>query len=348
MYKILFVYDSDELYEQIKGLHIWGEPSDFIIEDVANDGIEAYRKLKEKSYDLVITEIRKTGMDGIQLLRRAKSEGLCSRIALCSKFSDFNYARQGIILGAFDYFVQPFDEPLFFSMFSRIKNESHEYEAKNICYTEIIFDCFKRRDNDIHEHINNIFNEIYSKYTNVINADKAIRNICSSLIDEVFNNYEWLDLYIEPQNFYNLDSINENNQGTYKERYCTIIGDLYNEFARLCPYADDEKIQEVILYILNNPESNLKQKDIANELHINSTYLSTVFMAHTKIRFVDYVTAIKIKRAAYLLENTQMKITDIAERLGYKDIGYFSRLFKKEYEIPPSEYRVLNAYNYEI
>ena len=49
--------------------------------------------------------------------------------------------------------------------------------------------------------------------------------------------------------------------------------------------------------ILNNPENNLKQKDIAIELYINSSYLSTVFPAQTGIRFVDYLTTVKLKRA---------------------------------------------------
>lgn len=61
------------------------------------------------------------------------------------------------------------------------------------------------------------------------------------------------------------------------------------------PNCNNSKIQEVILYILNNPENNLKQKDIATELYINSSYLSTVFPTQTGIRFVDYLTTVKLK-----------------------------------------------------
>ncbi|MCC8097920.1 MAG: hypothetical protein LIO44_05070 [Eubacterium sp.] len=74
MYRTLFVYDSDELLKQVEALHIWGEASKFVIEDVANDGITARNKMKQKKYDLVITEIRITGMDGLQLLRTPKAE----------------------------------------------------------------------------------------------------------------------------------------------------------------------------------------------------------------------------------------------------------------------------------
>lgn len=74
-------------------------------------------------------------------------------------------------------------------------------------------------------------------------------------------------------------------------------------------------MQDVILYILNNPESDLKQKTIASKLYMNSSYLSTVFATQTGMRFVDYITTVRLKRAGWLLKNTEMKITEIALRL---------------------------------
>ena len=136
MYKTLLVFDNYDLLEEIKKLSIWGDSSEFEITDVVSDGVSAYRKIRENRYDLVITEIRIMGMDGLQLLRNVKKEGICSHIVLCSEFEDFNYARQGIILGAYDYFVKPFDETLFFSMFNRIKNETFGGEATGIYYAE--------------------------------------------------------------------------------------------------------------------------------------------------------------------------------------------------------------------
>jgi AraC-like DNA-binding protein len=50
----------------------------------------------------------------------------------------------------------------------------------------------------------------------------------------------------------------------------------------------------------------------------------------------------------WLLKETNMKITDIAERLDYKDMGYFSRLFKNKYKLPPSAYRLSDGDDYQI
>ena len=81
---------------------------------------------------------------------------------------------------------------------------------------------------------------------------------------------------------------------------------------------------------------------------MNGSYLSTVFSTQTQIRFVDYLTNIKLKRAGWLLLNTSMKVVEIAERLDYKDVGYFSKMFKKKYGVTPSEYRIPDDYTYQI
>ncbi|MFR5772864.1 MAG: response regulator [Lachnospirales bacterium] len=76
MYKTLLVFDNYDLLEDIKNLSIWGDSSEFEITDVVNDGVSAYRKIRENRYDLVITEIRIMGMDGLQLLRNVKKRNM--------------------------------------------------------------------------------------------------------------------------------------------------------------------------------------------------------------------------------------------------------------------------------
>lgn len=348
MYKTLLIFNSYELLMEIQKLHIWGEPSEFEITAVMNDGLSAYREMKQNRYDLVISEVQIPSIDGLQLLRQTKQEGLCSHFVICSEFVDINYARQGIILGAFDYFVKPFDESLFFSMFNRIKNETYENEAIEVYYSDEILALFENHDNGIYEYVADILDKIYDESKDILSADKKVKQIFNSVINRVFDNNEWLDLYIEQNNFYTVESIHEENYLSYKKHYTNMLCNLFKEYCELNPSVNNEKIQEVILYILNNPESDLKQKTIASKLYINSSYLSTVFTAHTELRFVDYLTSVKLKRAAWLLKNTSMKIIDIAIRLDYKDIGYFSRLFKKQYGITPSVYRIPDSYNYQI
>lgn len=346
MYKTMLVFDNHELLQEIKDLHIWGQLSEFEITYVCSDGLSAYRELKRKRYDLVITEIRITGMDGLQLLRTAKKEGICGHIVLCSEFCEFHYARQGIILGAFDYFVRPLDKTLFISMFSRIKNETNENMAIEIQYEEEIMTFFENHDSGIYEYIPEMLKDIYSSASDLLVADKTIQHIFQVVIDTVFEKNEWFDLFILPQDFYTVGTLHEKEEDSYVKQYENKIKQLFKEYCELFPQHNNT-IQKVILYILNNPESDLRQKTIASELNMNCSYLSTIFAVQTGQRFVDYLTKVKLKRAGMLLQKTKMTITDIANRLSYKDLGYFSRLFKKQFGVTPSEYRNM-SHSYHI
>lgn len=346
MYKTMLVFDNHELLEEIKNLHIWGPLTDFEIASIHFDGLSAYRELKRQRYDLLITEIRITGIDGLQLLRRAKREGFCGHIVLCSEFCEFNYARQGIILGAFDYFVKPMDKTMFISMFSRIKNETDENAAIEIQYEEELMEFFNNRDQGIYTYIPEMLREIYASASDVLVADKIIQNIFQSVIDKVFDENEWFDLFLSPQDFYTLGTLHEKEADSYIKQYESKLKRLFREYCELFPVHND-KIQKVILYILNNPESDLRQKTIAMELNMNCSYLSTIFAAQTEERFVDYLTKVKLKRAGMLLQKTTMTITNIANRLAYRDLGYFSKLFKKQFGMTPSEYRNLD-HDYHI
>ena len=344
----MLVFDNYELLSDVQNLHIWGDISDFEIVKVVRDGNSAYKEMKKQKYDLIITEIYITGIDSLQLLRRAKSEGLCDHIVLCSERSNFDYARHGIILGAFDYFVKPFDINQFYSMFSRIKNEVYANGASEILYAEELLAYFENRDKGIYEYIDEMLSKIYSYNGDSFSADREVQQIYKTVINQIFAENEWLDLYISQEDFYVPGIIKEGDCNSYKMHYRNKLQDLFEEYSILFPNTHNEKIKEVILYILFNPESDLKQKTIANNLYINSSYLSTVFSAHTDIRFVDYLTMVKMKRAGWLLRKTELKITEIALRLDYRDMGYFSRLFKKLYKLTPSEYRMPENYTFEI
>ena len=212
-------------------------------------------------------------------------------------------------------------------------------DRKNISDTDLKNECisalsyvFSLQNNTLAEQIKAVKNKIASVCTDTYKAETAIKEIYFLTYEKLFADNEWLELYISREN---LSSTEEQ------------LEILYREYTAIFPKCSD-KAAEVVSYILNNPESDLKQKTIAQKLYINSSYLSTVFSAQTGIRYVDYLTTIKLKRAAYLLMNTNLGIGEIAERLDYKDIGYFSRLFKLRYGMPPTQYRLPYNYTYEI
>lgn len=87
----------------------------------------------------------------------------------------------------------------------------------------------------------------------------------------------------------------------------------------------------------NDPQ--LALADIAEELHISQNYLRFLIKEGTGCSFVKYLTSLRLERAALMLEQTELKVQEIALKVGLDDAGYFSRIFTKEYGCSPSVYR---------
>ncbi|MDN3017112.1 response regulator [Paenibacillus sp. BSR1-1] len=101
-------------------------------------------------------------------------------------------------------------------------------------------------------------------------------------------------------------------------------------------------IREAIDYINKNIKNELTQKEVADHVHLNPSYLSVLFKEHVKLTFSEYVTRRRIQRAKELLISTNLPINDIAEESGYKTAKYFIKIFKELEGLTPSAYRKIN------
>lgn len=78
---------------------------------------------------------------------------------------------------------------------------------------------------------------------------------------------------------------------------------------------------------------------IAEKLHVNGAYLSTIFKEETKENYSEYLTKVRIEKAKELLKELDLNISQIADKVGYTSARYFSRIFEEETGLKPSEYR---------
>lgn len=104
-----------------------------------------------------------------------------------------------------------------------------------------------------------------------------------------------------------------------------------------------EAVEEARKYIDAFYMNDLSLTMLANRFHINPTYLSELFKKQTGSNFSDYVAQVRIGRAAELLGDPSMRLSDIAELVGFANASYLSSVFKKHYGISPNEYRRLPA-----
>ncbi|GAA0308966.1 YesN/AraC family two-component response regulator [Gracilibacillus halotolerans] len=94
-------------------------------------------------------------------------------------------------------------------------------------------------------------------------------------------------------------------------------------------------------WILENLEKQITVEKIAQQVYLNPTYLCEVFKTETGETILDFVTKARISKAKYLLENSNLKIYEVAQKVGYSDTKYFSKLFKRHHGILPSTIKEL-------
>lgn len=120
MYKILIVEDDSALRFIYSKKKVWSDCG-FSIEDQASNGRDALSYIEKKKYDLILTDIQMSFIDGIELLREMRSRNIGSEVVFVSSYDEFEYARQGIVLGAADYILKPADDIKLREMLVRIR-----------------------------------------------------------------------------------------------------------------------------------------------------------------------------------------------------------------------------------
>ncbi len=98
-------------------------------------------------------------------------------------------------------------------------------------------------------------------------------------------------------------------------------------------------VEEIGSYIDSNLEHKITLKEVAAHFDFTPNYLGTLFKEETGTLFSDYLTEKRMQRVCQLLADPTLKVYEIAERVGYKNILYFNRQFKQSIGMTPGEYR---------
>lgn len=114
--------------------------------------------------------------------------------------------------------------------------------------------------------------------------------------------------------------------------FCKHAQEVKNRFKM----ADKIKVEQ---YINENYKTNLTIKEISSKLHLHPTYLGSQISKWFGCSFNDYLHSLRMKEAESLIKNTNKKVHDIAEYLGYTSYGNFLEQFTKTFSIKPSEYK---------
>lgn len=267
MYKVMIIDDEETIRNGLRTVINWEEHNCTIIGE-AEDGDEGIQMITELKPDIIFTDVRMPGLNGLEMMAKIKEIKYQCIVIILTGFREFEYAQQAVHLGAFRLLLKP------------TKTE---------------------------ELLNSI--------------DAAVLE----LKRQESSQNEVLNLRAKLKGFYGIsqNSGEENKPVNASE---AVANSKY-------------LVAKAIEILQQDFNTDLDLKSVADQLYISTWHLSKLIKKETGSNFIDILNEIRIEESKKLLFSPQFKIYEIAEKVGYSDVTYFTKLFKKHTGQTPMEYK---------
>lgn len=163
----------------------------------------------------------------------------------------------------------------------------------------------------------------------------AGREAVSGGADESSIRRAFLKALEELDNLYNLAALEQWTSG-YIEECC-------REVASSTDQRNRRLIITSVQYLKEHYTENITLEDMSRVVYLSPYYFSHLFKKEMGVSFVEYLTSLRIEESKRLLRETPLYISAVAAKVGYSDVNYFSRVFKKMTGMTPSQYRKSKA-----
>lgn len=265
MNKVILIDDEEVIREGMKKIINWRELDCKIVGE-AEDGNEGIEMIKKLQPDVILTDIRMPGIDGLELISKIKNLDISCKVVILTGFRNFEYAQEAVKHGVFRLLLKP------------------------------------TKTSEIYTAVKDALNELKS--------ERAKKEELKNLQEKFFaSDVKTLD-------FAKSETVKEPDAA--KPKYL---------------------INKALAYINSNYMKDVNLKSIADELYISTWYLSKLLKKETGNNFIEILNKIRIEEAKRLLSEPKYKIYNIAAEIGFTDVPYFIRLFKKHTGMTPIEFR---------
>lgn len=200
------------------------------------------------------------------------------------------------------------------------QNESHSYGADNTNPWSIYWIHFLGERADI-------FSSITGRIIDTHDSDSSRYGDRFLLFEEIFQN---LEMGYSPENL---------EYTSFCLMHFLASVKYLSQFREIKNVKEKDTVQKSILYMKENLENKITLHEIAQHVGYSPSHFGNLFAEETSYSPIDYYNQLKIQRACSYLQFSDLKIKEIAFRLGYFDPFHFSKAFKKEMDITPKEYR---------
>ena len=355
MIKLFLVEDEYAIREGIKKSVHWEEEGYELVGE-APDGEVALPKILESRPDILITDIKMPFMDGLELSRQVKEKLPDIKIIVLSGFDDFNYAKQAISIGVEEYILKPVTEESLLEVLNKVsKNISRDTEKtaadEGLDIGSIDIEVVSKKPF-----------EAFLRNGAVSEIDSFVKDFFEAMGSEavssaMFRQYMLVECMLASVSFMGA-------LGVGKDDATALLGDMadpirYNKnieeakeyitellklsIAKRNSISEKKNsgvIEKAKEYIKNNYKNDdMSLNTVAAFVNLSPNHFSSMFRKETGENFIEYLTRVRLEKAADLLVCTNLKTLEVGEQVGYLDPHYFSYIFKKTYGISPKEYR---------
>ncbi len=114
---------------------------------------------------------------------------------------------------------------------------------------------------------------------------------------------------------------------------------------RMPIHSNDAKIKKALRYIDNHFCEDLRLEDVASHVYLSPYYFSKIFKKYRGVGFNAYLNKQRMNHARKMLQHSDLSVALIAKNLGFSQTSYFCKVFRKDCDMTPQEYR--EKYNNE-
>lgn len=131
MYKVLIIDDESIIRKGIKNIINWKQLDCEVCAD-ASDGIEGIELIKKHLPEIIITDIRMPGLDGLSMIKQVKGIVPYSKIIILTGYRDFDYVQEAIKCGAFDFLLKPSKIEELTAVLTRAVNDINDQKIRHM------------------------------------------------------------------------------------------------------------------------------------------------------------------------------------------------------------------------
>ncbi|WMJ89008.1 response regulator transcription factor [Anaerocolumna sp. MB42-C2] len=226
-------------------------------------------------------------------------------------------------------------------LFYRLKNSNRILSADTINFSEPNVSDLKKIYNknfleaigyENVDKVKEMIKEIGQYFEDNLVSPMIVKIFYSNLIGDIFSSY---GLYLadremfESHKSYHYQITQSDQLKNINRLFLELAEKLISEIRKVRNYNSKFMINQALNYIKYHYMEKISLDDVADEMNISKHYLSSIFKKETGENMSLYINKLRIEKAKQLLLESDIKIKEVFEKVGYSDQQYFSKVFKK-------------------